>query len=39
MDFTYNQEVSSQKGGFLHALEVLEAVKISNQNIDEVNIY
>lgn len=38
MDYTYNQEIYNQKGGFLHALEVLEAVKISTQNVDEVLI-
>lgn len=29
--------MESQRGGLLHALEVLEAVKISTQKADEVN--
>ena len=36
MDYTYNKDIENQKGGFLHALEVLEAVKISTQNSDDV---
>lgn len=36
MDYTYNQEIEQSKGGFLHALEVLEAVKISTGSVDEV---
>jgi hypothetical protein len=36
MDYTYNKEMENQKGGFLHALEILEAIKISNQNTEEV---
>ena len=36
MDYTYNKEIENAKGGFLHALEVLEAVKISTQQNEEV---
>ena len=35
--YTYNRDMENQRGGLLHALEVLEAVKQSTQNIDQVN--
>ena len=38
MDYTYNQETENLKGGFVHALEVLEAIKISSQINPEVPI-
>lgn len=36
MNYTYNKDLENQRGGLLHALEVLEAVKITTQNINEV---
>ncbi len=36
MDYTYNKDIENAKGGFIHALEVLEAVKISTQSNEEV---
>lgn len=41
MNYTYNKDLENQKGGILHALEVLEAVKasINNNEEEEVNIY
>lgn len=35
--YTYNRDLENQKSGLLQALEVLDAVKRSTQNIDEVN--
>ena len=34
--YTYNRDLENHKSGLLQALEVLEAVKKSTQNIDEV---
>jgi len=35
MDYTYNDEIEKQKGGFIHALEILEAVKVTLNKDDE----
>ncbi len=36
--YTYNRDLENPREGLLQALEVLEAVKKSSQNIDEVNL-
>jgi hypothetical protein len=38
MNYTFNKDVMDKKAGLLNALEVLEAVKQSTRNVDEVDL-
>lgn len=36
MNYTFNKDVADMKGGLLNALQVLEAVKQTHKNLDNV---